>query len=176
MEQISTRSVSLPMPSENRANHRQVYWLLGAGVLLEAFYLRMHSLYYLKNHVIAFIELALAAGVVYLIALYGIERTRSSRAATILLVFAAIAFRATLWPMLPTLSDDLQRYRWDGMVQTLGWNLYAVAPKDPRLIGLWDQHFSVMPAREMPSIYPPASQWVFRATWKLFPGPKEFKV
>jgi len=28
----------------------------------------MHSLYYLKNHAIAFIELALAAGVVYLIA------------------------------------------------------------------------------------------------------------
>lgn len=164
------------MPSENRANHRQVYWLLGAGVLLEAFYLRMHSLYYLKNHAIGFIELALAAGVVYLIALYGIERTRSSRAATILLVFAAIAFRATLWPMLPTLSDDLQRYRWDGMVQSLGWNPYAVAPKDPRLIGLWDQHFRVMPAREMPSIYPPASQWVFRATWKVFPGPTEFKV
>ncbi len=77
-----------------------MFRLLGAGVLLEAFYLRMHSLYYLKNHAIGFIELALAAGVVYLIALYGIERTRSSRAATILLVFAAIAFRAPLWPML----------------------------------------------------------------------------
>jgi hypothetical protein len=164
------------MPSEKHANRRQALWLLGAGVLLEAFYLRMHSLYYLKNHAIAFIELALAAGVVYLIALYGIERTRSSRAATILLIFAAIAFRAPLWPMEPTLSDDLQRYRWDGMVQTLGWNPYAVAPKDPRLIGLWDQHFSVMPAREMPSIYPPASQLVFRATWKLFPGPTAFKV
>ena len=76
------------MTSEKQANRRQVLWLLGAGVLLEAFYLRMHSLYYLKNHAIAFIELALAAGVVYLIALYGIERTRSSRTATILLIFA----------------------------------------------------------------------------------------
>ena len=136
----------------------------------------MHNLYYLKNHAIEFIELALAAGVVYLIALYGIERTRSPRAVTILLIFAAIAFRAPLWPMEPTLSDDLQRYRWDGMVQTLGWNPYVIAPKDPRLIGLWDQHFSVMPAREMPSIYPPFSLLVFRATWHLFPGPIAFKV
>ena len=164
------------MPSENRVNRRQLLWLLGAGVLLEAFYLRMHSLYYLKNHVIAFIELALAAGVVYLIALYGIERTRSSRATTILLVLAAIAFRAPLWPMQPTLSDDLQRYRWDGKIQAHGLNPYSTVPKDPRNASLWDKYYEVMPAREMPSIYPPASQWVFRATWKLFPGPTEFKV
>ncbi len=85
------------MPSENLANRRQLLWLLGAGVLLKAFYLRMHSDYNLKNHAIAFTELALAAGVVYLIAVYGIERTRSTRAATILLVFVAIAFRAPLW-------------------------------------------------------------------------------
>jgi len=82
------------MPSEKQANRRQVLWLLGAGALLEAFYLRMYSLYYLKNHAIAFVELALAARVVYLIARYGIERTRSSRTATILLIFAAIALRA----------------------------------------------------------------------------------
>jgi len=96
------------MPSEKQANRRQVLWLLGAGVPLEALYLRMHGLYYLKNHAIAFIELALAAGVVYLIALYGIERSRSSRAATILLIFAAIAFRAPQWPMEPTRYDG----RW----------------------------------------------------------------
>jgi hypothetical protein len=164
------------MPSEKHANRRQALWLLGAGVLLEACYLRMHSLYYLKNHAVAFIELALAAGVVYLIALYGIERTRSSRAATILLIFAAIAFRAPLWPMEPTLSDDLQRYRWDGKVQAHGLNPYSTVPKDPRLAALWDKYYEVMPAREMPSIYPPASQLVFRATWRLFPGPAAFKV
>ncbi len=164
------------MPSEKQANRRQVLWLLGAGVLLEMLYLRMHSLYYLKNHAIAFIELALAAGVVYLIALYGIERMRSSRAATILLIFAAIAFRAPLWPMQPTLSDDLQRYRWDGKVQAHGLNPYSTVPKDPRMAGLWDKYYEIMPAREMPSIYPPGSQWVFRATWKLFPGPTEFKI
>jgi len=65
-------------------------------VLLEGLYLRMHRLHHLKNHAIGFIELALAAGIVYLIALYRIERTLTSRAATILLFFAAIAFRELL--------------------------------------------------------------------------------
>jgi len=57
------------MPSENKSDHRQLFWLFAAGVPLEALYLRMHSLYYLKNHAIGFIELALAAGTVYLVVL-----------------------------------------------------------------------------------------------------------
>jgi len=156
--------------------NRQAIWLLGAGVLLEALYLRMHSLYFLKNHAIAFIELALAAGVVYLIALHGIERTKASRATTILLIFCAIVFRATLWTMEPTLSDDLQRYRWEARVQAEGWNPYAIAPNDPRLAHLRDKYYEVIPGREVPAIYPPATELLFRWTWKLFPGPTAFKV
>ncbi len=136
----------------------------------------MHSLHYLKNHAIGFIELALAAGVVYLLALYGFSQTRATRATTILLVFAAIAFRATLWPMEPTLSDDLQRYRWEAKVQAEGWNPYAVAPNDPRLAHLRDRYYEIMPGREIPAIYPPATELLFRGTWKFFPGPVAFKT
>jgi len=164
------------MPSETRTETLKLAGLLGAGVLLEALYLRMHSLYYLKNHAIAFIVLALAAGVIYLMALYGFERTRASRAATILLIFGALVFRATLWPMQPTLSDDLQRYRWDAKVQANGWNPYAVAPNVPWLTYLRDHEWEIMPGRETPTIYPPATELVNRATWKLFPGPIAFKV
>jgi hypothetical protein len=164
------------MPSENNHNRWNRYWPLATGIALEAVFLRMHSLYYLKNHAISFIELALAAGVVYLIALQGFTRTRATRTTTILLVFAAIAFRAPLWPMLPTLSDDLQRYRWEGKVQAEGWNPYAIAPNDARLEGLRDQSYEVMPGRELPAIYPPATELLFRWTWKLFPGPVAFKV
>jgi alpha-1,6-mannosyltransferase len=164
------------MPSENNQNRWYRYWPLATGIALQAAFLRMHSLYYLKNHAIRFIELALAAGVMYLIALYGFTRTRATRPTTILLVFAAIAFRAPLWPMLPTLSDDLQRYRWEGKVQAEGWNPYAIAPNDTRLEGLRDQFYEVMPGRELPAIYPPATELLFRWTWKLFPGPVAFKV
>ena len=164
------------MPSENKSDHRQLFWLFAAGVPLEALYLRMRSLYYLKNHAIGFIELALAAGTVYLVVLYALGRTRASRAALILLIFAAIVFRATLWPMLPTLSDDLQRYRWEGRVQANGWNPYAIAPNDPRLLHLRDKYYEIIPGREIPAIYPPATELVFCAAWKLFPGPTAFKT
>ena len=160
----------------NRNRWWKRYWPLALGIPLEAAFLRMHSLYYLKNHAIGFIELGLAAGVVYLIALYGFTRMRATRTTTILLIFAAIAFRAPLWPMLPTLSDDLQRYRWEGKVQGAGWNPYGIAPNDPRLAALRDEHYEVIPGRELPAIYPPASELLFRLTWKLFPGPTAFKT
>ena len=164
------------MTSETRTEKLKLTGLLAAGALLEALYLRMHSLYYLKNHAIAFIVLALGAGIVYLIALYGFEQTRASRASFILLIFAALVFRATLWPMLPTLSDDLQRYRWDAKVQANGWNPYAIAPQDPRLANLRDHYYEIMPGRETPTIYPPATELFYRAAWKFFPGPIAFKV
>ena len=164
------------MTSETQTENLKLTGLLAAGALLEALYLRMHSLYYLKNHAIAFMVLALAAGIVYLIALYGFDRTRASRASFILLIFCALVFRATLWPMQPTLSDDLQRYRWDAKVQANGWNPYAVAPQDPRLAYLRDHYYEIMPGRETPTIYPPVTELIFRATWKVFPGPTAFKV
>ncbi|HTB91527.1 MAG TPA: glycosyltransferase 87 family protein [Candidatus Sulfotelmatobacter sp.] len=164
------------MSSETQSEKLKLAGLLAAGALLEALYLRMHSLYYLKNHAIAFMVLALAAGLVYLIALYVFERTPTSRVSFILLIFCALVFRATLWPMQPTLSDDLQRYRWDAKVQANGWNPYAVAPQDPRLAYLRDHYYEIMPGRETPTIYPPATELVYRATWAVFPGPTAFKV
>jgi len=164
------------MTSENSGNRLNRLLLLAAGIVLEALYLRVHGLHYLKNHAIGFIELALAAGVVYLLALYGFAQSKATRVTTILLIFAAIAFRAPLWPMEPTLSDDLQRYRWEAKVQAHGWNPYAVAPNDPRLLPLRDKYYEIMPGRELPAIYPPATELLFRATWKFFPGPSSFKV
>jgi hypothetical protein len=164
------------MTSETQTENLKLAGLLAAGAVLEALYLRMHSLYYLKNHAIAFIVLALGAGIVYLIALYGFDHTQASSASFILLIFAALVFRATLWPMEPTLSDDLQRYRWDAKVQANGWNPYAIAPQDPRLAYLRDHYYEIMPGRETPTIYPPATELLYRATWKLFPGPIAFKV
>jgi hypothetical protein len=164
------------MASDNHRNRWIRFWPLAAGIALEAAFLRMHSLYYLKNYAIRFIELGLAAGVVYLVALYGFAQTKATRATTILLIFGAIAFRAPLWPLEPTLSDDLQRYRWEGKVQAAGWNPYAIAPNDPRLAALHDKYYEIMPGRELPAIYPPAMELLFRATWKLFPGPTAFKT
>lgn len=164
------------MASEHDRNRWNCIWLVAAGIVLETLFLRMHSLYYLKNHAIGFIELALAAGIVYLLALHAWTKRPATRVSTILLIFGAIAFRAPLWPMEPTLSDDLQRYRWEAKIQAEGWNPYAIAPNDPRLVPLRDKHYEIMPGREVPTIYPPVSELVFRATWKFFRGPTSFKT
>jgi alpha-1,6-mannosyltransferase len=164
------------MAAETQSKTVQLGLVVGAATLLEACYLVMRHLYYLKNHAIAFIELGLVAGIIYLIALYGFGQLRTTRTAFILLTFGGIVFRATLWPMEPTLSDDLQRYRWEAKVQAHGWNPYAMAPNDPRLAYLRDKYYEVMPGREVPAIYPPVTELVFRGTWKLFPGPREFKA
>ena len=164
------------MPTLNPSARAPLVSVMLGSVLLEAIYARMHHLNDLKLHVIEFIVLALAAGVVYLVALYKFEDAPSSRAAYLLLIAAAILFRLTLFPLEPSLSDDLHRYRWDARVQAAGWNPYAVRPDDPRLIPLRDEHWAAMPGRETPSIYPPVAQLVFRLTWKILPGPTGFKT
>ena len=168
--------MSLQQSFPRVSGRRALFLVLGFGVLLEALYLRLHFLHYLKNYAIAFMVLALCAGVIYLVSLYAFERITASRTVYSLLIFLAIVFRATLWSMQPTLSDDLQRYRWEGKVQAEGWNPYGIAPNDLRLTYLHDKYYQIMPGRELPSIYPPATQLIFRLNWKWFPGPTAFKV
>jgi alpha-1,6-mannosyltransferase len=168
--------VSLQEPFPHISGRGALFLLLGFGIALEALYLRIHQIHYLKNHAISFMVIALCAGMIYLVSLYAFERTTASRTVYSLLIFVAIVFRATLWPTEPTLSDDLQRYRWEAKVQADGWNPYGIAPNDPRLAYLHDKYYQIMPGREFPSIYPPATQLIFRLNWKWFPGPTAFKV
>ncbi len=130
----------------------------------------------LADHIPEFMALALGAGVLYFIALYALEHTRDNRAVLWLVLLGALAFRLTMFPYPPSLSTDVHRYRWDGHVQNAGWNPYAVAPTDPRLAPLRDPGWAVMPAPEIPTMYPPLSELVFRATWRVLPGPVGFKL
>ena len=130
----------------------------------------------LAGHIPEFMALALGAGVLYFIALYALEHTRDNRAVLWLVLLGALAFRLTLFPYPPSLSTDVHRYRWDGHVQNAGWNPYAVAPTDPRLAPLRDPGWYVMPAPEIPTMYPPLSELVFRATWRVLPDPVGFKL
>jgi alpha-1,6-mannosyltransferase len=149
---------------------------LAAIIALEAVFLAMARLGDLSGHIPAFIALALGAGLVYFISLYALEHTQDSRAVLWLILLGALLFRLTLFPYPPSLSTDVHRYRWDGHVQNAGWNPYRVAPTDPRLVGLRDSGWAVMPAPEIPTMYPPLSELVFRATWRVLPGPVGFKL
>ena len=144
--------------------------------MLEALFVLMARAGDLKAEVIETIALALAAGVVYFIALYVLEHSAKSRTAFWIILAAAVLFRLTLYSLTPSLSTDIQRYRWDGRVQNEGWNPYALAPNDPRLGYLRDPGYAVMPGPEIPSMYPPLSQLVFRAGARFLPGTVAFKL
>jgi hypothetical protein len=143
---------------------------------LEAVFAAMARLGDLSLHIPEFMALALGAGVLYFVALYALEHTPENRAVLWLVLLGALAFRLTLFPYPPSLSTDVHRYRWDGHVQNAGWNPYAVAPTDPRLAPLRDPGWAVMPAPEIPTMYPPLSELVFRATWRVLPGPVGFRL
>jgi alpha-1,6-mannosyltransferase len=147
-----------------------------AIVALEAVFAAMARLEDLSIHIPEFMALALGGGVLYFIALYALEHTRENRAVLWLVLLGGLAFRLTLFPHAPSLSTDLYRYRWDGLVQNAGWNPYAIAPVDPRLAPLHEPGWTVMPVPEIPTMYPPLSMLVFRATWRLLPDPVLFKL
>jgi len=149
---------------------------LGGLAALETIFEAMRRLGNLKLHVIETVALALAAGSIYFVVLYALEHSSENRAAFWLILAGALVFRLTLAPLEPSLSTDIHRYRWDGHVQQAGWNPYLVRPDDPRLVPLRDANWSTMPGPEMPTIYPPVAELVYRLAWRVLPGPVGFKL
>ncbi|MFN7918685.1 MAG: hypothetical protein U0Q16_01225 [Bryobacteraceae bacterium] len=83
------------------------------------------------------IGLVIATSLVYLVfvtSAWGHTANKSPRSNHLMLV-CALGFRATLLPVAPVLSDDLNRYRWEGMVQAQGSNPYLLRPDDPAIPG-----------------------------------------
>lgn len=167
-------------PEPSSALRRVVAWqtaiAIGSAAALETLFALMARLGDLKTEVIETIALALAAGMIYFIALYSLEHSRKTRPAFWIILLGALLFRLTLYSLTPSLSTDIQRYRWDGRVQNAGWNPYALAPNDPRLAYLRDSGWAMMPGPEIPSMYPPLSQLVFRLTARFLPGVVAFKL
>jgi alpha-1,6-mannosyltransferase len=155
--------------------NQAVIALIGLAAL-ELEFAAMARLGDLKLHVIETIILALAAGAIYCVALYALEHSREHRAAFWLILAGALLFRLTLAPLPPTLSTDMYRYRWDGRVQNAGWNPYSVNALDPRLKSLRDSTWAGMPGPEVPAIYPPLAELIFRGTARITQSPLGFKT
>ena len=149
---------------------------LGCAVALELLFLVLLRLGNLKVHVIEVIALAFAAGILYFVALFLLERAAERRSVLWIVLAAAFVFRLTLVPLYPSLSDDLYRYRWDGIIQQVGWNPYAIAPEDRRLAGFRDAWWPQVSNQEMPNIYPPITELALRATAEFSHHPLAFKA
>ena len=116
-----------------------------------------------------FIGIALAQGVIYLIAVWLVLRDGAGphRLATVLIFAALLRLVALFAP--PYLSDDIYRYVWDGRVQNAGINPYRFIPADPALQSLRDGRiYPHINRRDYAhTIYPPLAQMLFLAITRV---------
>ncbi len=115
----------------------------------------------LKTHVPEFIAASLAAGALYLVGVYLVERFAPGPAALAIILVSAGLFRLLLLPVKPALSDDVYRYQWEGRVERAGFNPYTVYPAEPGLAWLQDSEHPLETGRNTPTIYPPLSEMAF---------------
>lgn len=104
-----------------------------------------------------------AAAYVALLAVAWRAPDSSHRSAFFLALAFAVAFRAPLGAVPVNAGNDMFRYVWDGRVQRLGYNPYAVLPDDPSLASTHtDDNTRLMPSGHSRTPYPPAAELFFR--------------
>jgi hypothetical protein len=103
----------------------------------------------------------------YLVALWWAERRRTT--SWVVIWAAAIAFRVLLLFTVPSLSDDIYRYLWDGYVANNGVNPYAYAIDSAELDYLDIPLRALTNNRGMASPYLPTAQYLFVSLTRLFP-------
>src|ERR1700756_1304206 len=116
----------------------------------------------LDSHMPEFIGLLLLAGILYVVAVFLVERFRLGRAAMIVILLSTVLFRLVLLPATSSLSDDVYRYQWDGRVQRAHLNPYVAFPHSPGLAYLLNPENPEPPGEDTPTIYPPLSEFAYR--------------
>jgi alpha-1,6-mannosyltransferase len=113
----------------------------------------------------AFVILALAQGAVWAVAAAIILRSPDRRPALALILGTAVLLRLIALAAPVFLSDDINRYIWDGRVQAAGINPYRYVPTDPELAPLRDRLIfpNINRNNYAPTIYPPVAQMLFAA-------------
>jgi hypothetical protein len=95
------------------------------------------------------------------------QDTAPVRKTVIVVGAAAVVFRLTVWPLAPAFSDDVFRYRWEGMLQAHGGNPYQSRPVDPEWEDLRDETFPRISAPDAKAGYGPLFElieaWTYRA-------------
>jgi hypothetical protein len=149
--------------------HTRPSWLPTIGLLAIA--LSLGSIFRswgrqsdLNDRVPEFVALSLLAGVLYLAGVYLVENFRLGLVELLIILAGTLGFRLYLLPVdPPPLSDDVNRYQWEGRVERARINPYIVAPHLPGLSRFDDPARPVRTARDIPTIYPPLSEVAF--TW-----------
>ena len=88
----------------------------------------------------------------------------------------AVAVRIPLAAPRVGHDNDMMRYVWDGRVQTLGYNPFAVTPADPALAATHNDETREMPSRRARTPYPPGAQLFFRLVVSLRDSARAMKI
>lgn len=155
---------------------RQPIFALAGVVILEATFAILYHFGNLETHIVGTIAAGMGAGVIYFVTLYALGNTRAHRAIIWIVLGGALLFRATLLPLAPTLSNDPYRYRWDGQAQLAGYNPYIISPDTLALGSHVTPTGHRLPAHDMPNIYPPLMELLFRVDARFLPGVIAFKL
>lgn len=94
----------------------------------------------------------------------------------VLAILCAIAFRIPLAVPPVQADNDMVRYVWDGRVQKLGLNPYAVRPADPGLEFTHNDLTRGMPSARHRTPYPPGAQVFFRFVVSLSDSGRAMKL
>ena len=91
-------------------------------------------------------------------------------------VLFALAFRVPLAAAPVNRDNDMIRYLWDGRVQTLGLNPYAVTPADDAMAFTHTDETRDMPSARARTPYPPAAQLFFRLVVSIKDSSRAMKL
>ena len=87
-----------------------------------------------------------------------------------IVIGAALAFFAVVFPLWPSLSGDPYRYVWDARVLAHGYNPLALAPDSPLLAQLRDTViYPKLHWVQVPTIYPPGAQGLYLLAYLVAP-------
>jgi hypothetical protein len=111
----------------------------------------------------AFVIIAFVQGAVWAVAAALVLRGGDRRPALVLILGTAVLLRLIALAAPVFLSDDINRYIWDGRVQAAGINPYRYVPTAPELEPLRDPLIfpNINRNNYAPTIYPPLAQMLF---------------
>lgn len=143
--------------------------LLWIAAAFEAALLSLHGFGELRYQVPETVAIFLLAFSLYIVSVYlAVEFSgRGVRRMLGVVVGAALLFRLTAWPLMPELSDDLYRYRWEGMLQAHGGNPYQSRPADPAWEHLRDETYPQIAGRDFKAGYGPLIELMELATYRI---------
>jgi len=79
----------------------------------------------------------------------------------------AIVSRLVLFQADPRLSEDLNRYRWQGMLQAAGGNPYLAKPEDLEWEGLRDSTWEHVNRKDFRSVYGPVLELTYHGWYQV---------